>query len=242
MGEEKIINPFQAAEMFVNMYYPDCNGALLAGSVVRGEATDTSDLDIIVFDSKMDSSYRESSIKFGWHIELFVHNLDSYKSFFISDCERARPSLPRMVSEGFVLKDDGIISSIKNEACLLLENGPEEWSSDIIRIKRYFITDTLDDFIGSEQRAEEIFIAGTLAEMVSEFVLRTNKNWIGTSKWIYRSLKEYDKEFAKRFVDAFDCYYQTGEKHKVIQIVDSVLEPHGGRLFEGFLLGKKNNK
>ncbi|QOR64716.1 nucleotidyltransferase domain-containing protein [Cytobacillus suaedae] len=240
MGEVKIINPIEAAEMFVNMFYPDCNGALLAGSVVRGEATETSDLDIIVFDSQIDSSYRESTIKFGWPIELFVHNLNSYKSFFKSDCERARPSLPRMVSEGIVLKDNGIISSIKIEASELLENGPEEWSSDTIRIKRYFITDTLDDFIVSKKRSEEIFIAGTLADIVSEFVLRTNKKWIGTSKWIVRSLKEHDKEFANRFVQAFDSYYKTGEKHKVIQIVDSVLEPHGGRLFEGFSLGKKN--
>ncbi len=240
MGEVKIINPIEAAEMFVNMFYPDCNGALLAGSVVRGEATETSDLDIIVFDSQIDYSYRESTIKFGWPIELFVHNLNTYKSFFKSDCERARPSLPRMVSESIVLKDSGIISSIKDEASELLQRGPEEWSTDTIRMKRYFITDTLDDFIGSKIRSEDIFIAGTLADMVSEFVLRSNKKWIGTSKWIVRSLKEHDIEFANHFVHAFDSFYKTGEKHKVVQIVDSVLEPHGGRLFEGYSLGKKN--
>lgn len=235
-----MLNPVEAAERFVNTLFPECEGAILAGSVVRGEATETSDLDIIVFDNKMESSYRESIIKFGWPVELFVHNLLSYKSFFKSDCERARPSLPRMVSEGIVLKDIGIVTSMKKEAIELLENGPAEWSQETIKIKRYFITDTLDDFIGCNNPGEEIFIANTLADMVSEFVLRTNRKWIGTSKWMVRSLKEYDKEFANRFVHAFDSYYKTGEKHKVIQIVESVLEPHGGRLFDGFSLGKKN--
>lgn len=211
----------------------------MAGSVVRGEATETSDLDIVIFDKNLNSSYRESLIDFGWNIEVFVHNLISYKEFFKSDYERARPSMPRMVSEGIVLKDNGIIESIKNEAKELLAKGPEKWSTETIKTKRYFITDTLDDFIGCNYRAEEIFIANTLADLVSEFVLRTNQRWIGASKWIIRSLRHYDIEFADRFVEAFDDFYKTGDKNKIIQIVDRILQPYGGRLFDGFSLGKK---
>lgn len=199
--------PIQAAKQFIGKHFPDCDGALLAGSVVRGEETETSDLDIVIFDEKLQASFRESLIDFGWHIEVFVHNLISYKEFFKSDYERARPSMPRMVSDGMVLKDNGIIESIKIEAKELLAKGPEKWSSETIETKRYLNTDALDDFIGCNDRAEGIFIAGTLAELVSEFVLRTNNRWIGASKWIVRSLRNYDMEFADRFVDAFDDFY-----------------------------------
>ncbi|KGM44663.1 nucleotidyltransferase domain-containing protein [Neobacillus niacini] len=234
----KRFDPCKAAELFILNDFPSCQGALLAGSVVRGEATETSDLDIVIFDSNLSSAYRESVIEFGWNIEVFVHNLTSYKEFFKSDCERARPSLPKMVSEGIVLRDSGFLDLIKQEARDLLEKGPEAWSAETIRIKRYFITDALDDFIGCIMRAEEIFIAHTLAEMVSEFVLRTNRQWIGTSKWILRSLKNYDEKFAYKFVEAFDAFYKTGDKNKIIAMVDDILQPYGGRLFHGFSLGK----
>jgi predicted nucleotidyltransferase len=237
------LKPLEAAQQFVSKHFPNCQGALLAGSVVRGEATVTSDLDIVIFDKTLDSSFRESIFEFDWAIEVFAHNLTSYKSFFESDVKRARPSMPRMVSEGIILKDDGagIIDSIKQEAKELLEKGPEAWSEETISNKRYFITDTLDDFIGSTNRAEEIFIGSALAELVSEFFLRTNHQWIGTSKWIVRALNNFDPTFTETFVKAFDTFYKTGDKKEVIKLVALVLEPHGGRLFNGFSLGKKTS-
>ncbi|WP_077356212.1 nucleotidyltransferase domain-containing protein [Virgibacillus halodenitrificans] len=239
MGKFNRLAPLKAAQIFIKNYFPNCDGALLAGSVVRGEATKTSDLDIVIFDDTYRSSYRESLIAYGWRIEVFAHNLNSYQDYFESDFKRARPSLPRMVSEGTILKDNGVIDSIKREAKELLSEGPEMWSTDTINTKRYFITDSLDDFIGCNNRAEEIFIANTLAELVSEFVLRTNNKWIGASKWIIRSLRDYDINFAEQFVEAFDEFYKSGVKNKVVTLADEILHPYGGRLFDGFSLGKK---
>lgn len=133
--------PIAAAILFVEKHFPNCQGALLAGSVVRGQATETSDLDIVIFDDNLASSYRESFIGFGWNIELFVHNLTSYRIFFERDCKEAKPSMPRMVNEGKILKDSGVIAGIKKEAKELLEQGPKEWSKETIEMKRYFITD-----------------------------------------------------------------------------------------------------
>ena len=175
--------------MFIKKHFPDCQGAVLAGSVVRGEETDTSDLDIVVFEKSITSSYRESLVDFGWPIEIFVHNSTSYKDFFEMDYKAAKPSMQRMLLEGIILKDEGIIESIKEEAKEILEKGPEKWTEQIISTKRYFITDVLDDFIGCQTRAEEIFIANTLAGLIQEFVLRTNGHWIGSSKWTIRALK-----------------------------------------------------
>lgn len=126
MCTQNKLPPIEAAHQFINKQFPNCQGALLAGSVVRGEATETSDLDIIIFDKNICAFYRESLIDIGWSREVFVHDLTSYKLFFESDRKRARPSLPWMVSEGIILKDDGIVESIKKEAHDLLENGPEK--------------------------------------------------------------------------------------------------------------------
>ncbi|KAA0948532.1 nucleotidyltransferase domain-containing protein [Sporosarcina sp. ANT_H38] len=234
--------PVEAAKRFITEKFPDCQAALLAGSVVRGEATATSDLDVVVFDEKVDSAYRESLIEYGWPIEVFVHNFTSYKAFFKEDCEGAQPSLPRMVSEGFILSDSGVLSLIKEEANELLKKGPEVWSIETIEMKRYMVTDALDDLIGSTKRAEELFIANTLAYVIHEFVLRTNVQWIGSSKWIVRALNQFDKNFAQTFVQAFDLFYKTGRKDGIIALTNEVLEPHGGRLFEGYSRGKSSEK
>jgi predicted nucleotidyltransferase len=228
------LSPFVTAEMFVKELFPNCDAALLAGSVTRGEATDTSDLDIVIFDQTVPSAYRESLIAYGWPVEVFVHNLNSYKFFFESDIKRARPSLPRMVAEGMVIRNSDFLPGIIEEAKRIIEIGPAEWTDKEIDFKRYFITDTLDDFIGSDNKAEEIFIVGTLAEQLQEFVLRTNKRWVGKSKWVVRELNRFDPVFTEQFVEAFSHYYNTGNKNKVTELADLILEPFGGRLFDGF--------
>lgn len=229
----------EAAIQFMGKYFPNCQGAILAGSVVRGQATDTSDLDIVIFDERFPSSYRESLIEFGWKIELFVHNLTSYRFFFERDCKEARPSMPQMVSEGKILRDTGVLTDIRKEAKALLEQGPEEWSKETMDLKRYFISDALDDLIGSQDRGEALFIANKLGELVPEFVLRSQCKWIGSSKWIVRSLAHHDKELTNEFVEAFDTFYKTNDRDMIVRLIDKVLSPYGGRLFEGFSLGKK---
>ncbi|MDN4606443.1 nucleotidyltransferase domain-containing protein [Sporosarcina highlanderae] len=227
-----------AANRFVDEYYPQCQAAVLAGSVVRGEETPTSDLDIVIFDNQIQNAYRESRIEYNWPIEVFVHTLTSYKTYFQTDAERARPTLPRMVAEGIVLVDAGILSNIKNEAAVLLNNGPAPWSEQTLLTKRYMLTDALGDLLGTQNEAEALFIANTLGEAIHEFVLRTNGKWIGASKWIIRALKQYDEDFANRFVSAFHSFYKTGDREGIINITDEVLAPYGGRLFEGYSLGK----
>ncbi|PLR66220.1 nucleotidyltransferase domain-containing protein [Bacillus sp. UMB0893] len=232
------LEPFEAAKKIIEKRFPKCQAAVLSGSVVRGEATPASDLDIVIFDETLKASYRESFVEFGWPVEAFVHNFDSYRHFFESDCKSGTPSMPRMVYEGIVLRGKLLLEPIKEEAERLLEKGPDPWSKEEIDLKRYFITDALDDFIGSRSRSEMLFITNSLAELLHEFVLRTNGRYIGKSKWIPRALMQFDPKFAEEFTSVFDEFYRTGKKENIIILTDSVLKPFGGRFFEGFSIGK----
>ncbi|PEB50611.1 nucleotidyltransferase [Bacillus pseudomycoides] len=228
-----------AVQKIIESQFPNCDVALLGGSVARGEETKTSDLDIVILDQNLSSCYRESFFSNGWPVEVFVHNFETYKTFFENDCKRGRPSLPQLVSEGIILKGTmQIVTSLKQEAEQLLNKGPEKWTEELMRQKRYFITDALDDFIGATKREEELFIANHLADLVHEYVLRVNGQWVGNSKWFIRVLRKYDSLFAEQFVEAFDHFYRTGEKVGLIDFVEKTLENYGGRLFEGFSVGK----
>jgi hypothetical protein len=235
-------NPIVVGQIFIKEYFSTCHAALIAGSVIRGQATHSSDLDIIVFDQSIDSSYRESLIFHDWNIEVFVYNLTSYKVFFNRDIERARPTLPNMVSDGVVLKNNEFIKFLKVEADDLLTRGPDKWSEDTIKLKQYFISDALDDLIGCSNRDEGLFIVHTLVDLLCEFILRTNNKWMGTSKWTYRCLEQYDVAIAKSLVQAQESYYRNDCKTDLIELVDFVLAPFGGRLFEGFSLGKSKKR
>ncbi|MDA1527223.1 nucleotidyltransferase domain-containing protein [Bacillus cereus group sp. TH260-2LC] len=229
----------EAAQSIITSQFPDCDVALLGGSVARGEATKTSDLDIVIIDPSLSSCYRESFYSNGWPVEVFVHNFETLKTFFKMDCDRGRPSLPQLVAEGVVLKgEDEIVEQLKSEANELLTKGPAKWTEEMMEQKRYFITDTLDDFIGASKREEELFIANLLADLLHEYVLRVNGKWLGSSKWFIRVLRRYDEQYADQFVVAFDHFYTTGEKMKLITFVEKTLEQYGGRMFEGFSIGK----
>ncbi|QPC47900.1 nucleotidyltransferase domain-containing protein [Mangrovibacillus cuniculi] len=226
----------ETAQKLIQEVAPTCLAAVLAGSVSRGQATATSDLDIIIIDKHTTEATRKSFLYEGWPVELFIHNKTTYKTYFESDAKRARPTLQRMIAEGTPLVDHPFLQLVKEEASLQLMQGPEVWDEHTIRLKRYFLTDALDDFIGCTNRAEGICIANSIADQLHEFILRTNKQWIGSSKWIFRSLKHFNEELAWQYIAALEAYYQEDQKEPLLHLVDEVLTPHGGRLFEGFQL------
>lgn len=232
-------NAIEDAKRIIEKYYPDCEGAIVAGSVIRGGGTETSDLDIIIFDSRFENGFRESVISEGWPIEFFCHNEASFDFYMNKDRSEGTPSLQNMVIEGIVIKDHPYLQIVKRKASMQLQEGPQAWNDFQVRMKRYFITDALDDFIGSENERETICIANLLYERLHEFYLGVNRRWIGHGKWMYRAMMRYDSEMAERLYSSFDDFYKEGKKENIVKICDIILEPHGGRLFEGFKIGKK---
>lgn len=235
----ELMKALEAATRFVEKYFDDCLVALLAGSVVREEATSTSDLDIVIITSNITSAYRESFYDFGWPIEVFVHTEESYKEFFKQDVNRRRPSLPKMCSEGIIIKDkDGLANIIKNEADFLLTQGLQPYSIKEAETKRYFITDMLDDLIGATSRPEELFIINELSADIANFMLVNNDCWEGKGKWIPRNIKRLDEDLYLDFMNALNEFYQNGNKNQFINFVERELNKYGGRLFEGYSVGK----
>ncbi|CDQ21417.1 hypothetical protein SAMN05192559_11036 [Halobacillus karajensis] len=173
-----------------------------------------------------------------WPVEAFIHNWTSYRTFFLLDRERGQPSMPRMISEGRIVKKDARLDDVKKEAEELLQKGPEPWSDTTIIQKRYFLTDALDDFIGCSDRGEGLFIAASLAEQASEFYLRINRQWTGSSKWMVRSLKNFNPDFAASLIQGLNRFYEKGEKADLVHVIEQLLHCYGGRLFDGFSIRK----
>jgi len=81
--------------------YPDAAVAFAAGSIVRGEATPYSDLDLVVVYPRLACAARESFRHDGCPVEAFLHDPETLEYFFGQvDRPSGVPALPQMVAEG----------------------------------------------------------------------------------------------------------------------------------------------
>lgn len=233
------LKALEAARAFVESVFPACNAALLAGSASRGEETATSDLDIVVFVGEGASAdYRESFERFGWKIETFIHDKDSYLLQFEKDRKKGRPVLASMIQEGVVLADTGIAAGFKEDASQSIAQGPEPLTDEFIQASRYFMFDFLDDFKDGRDEDETIMTLNSMCVTLADFVLRLNGQWTGRGKTLTRALYDYDPALAKRLFQAMDAYYRNRQKGPLVQFVHEIYAPLGGPIFNGFAMGK----
>lgn len=226
----------EAALAVVERECPTCLAAFLAGSVVRGEATATSDLDIMVIVPEGSPTYRESFRAFDWPVEVFVHTLSVHRQFAAKEVARRRPSTSMMDCEGIILRDvDGLASQLKQEACTLVQQGPPALTASELALARYGISDLMDDL--AEARAgEALLIAAQLAEASANLILDCYCRWRGNGKWAMRMLRRLDPALAVRLADALSAFYTAGDKSTLMDFAAHALTLAGGRLWEGFRL------
>lgn len=227
--------PVEAARRFVSQHFPEARAVIVGGSPIRGDATDTSDLDILILTDRPEAPFRASYVDYGWPIEAFVHTDDSVREFFSLDVQRRRPSLPTVAAEGVILVDgDGAAARIQEAARDLLRRGPEPLTAEQLEDWRYALTDLLDDFTGVNRFDEGMFIADALATEAANLLLLMNRRWLGTGKWVVRALARFDPAAATSMTDALEAYVRHEHKEPLLTFAEDVLAQAGGRLFEGY--------
>lgn len=100
----------------------------------------------------------------------------------------------------------------------------------------------LDDFIDADHYDEALVTLMTLSLQIAEFTLRANKRWLGRGKGLIRELNKFDSALSANYIQAINSFVHMQDKQPFIRLVDQILDPHGGRLFEGFSLGKPTYK
>lgn len=228
------MDPVEAAKALVEERFPQCLAAFVAGSIIEGRGTPTSDLDMVIITDDGEAPYRESLKYSGWPVELFVHTLDSYKLYFASDVKRRAPTLARMCT-GVILRNlDGIADAVRDEAQALIDMGPEPVAEAELENRRYMLTDLLDDFVGSNNPGETGLIAAKLVEDSMDLFLAVHRRWSGRGKWLARALNAMDPSLTREAVAAVEAFHTTHDKNPLIAFAGNALEAAGGRLWEGY--------
>ena len=219
--------------------YPEAKVIFLAGSVMRGEATSTSDLDLVVVYSKLPNAFRDSYRYGEWPVEAFVHDPETLKYFFSEfDAPSGYPSLASMVSEGVEVPSASTFSlALKEMADESLKAGPTPWASKDIESARYAISDLIEDIRDPRNVHELHATASQLYSALANFYFRSKGLWSAKGKTIPRRLKKVDAKFAAKFLSAFDKAYRDGSSDDIVSLASDLLANHGGFLFEGYRVG-----
>jgi hypothetical protein len=229
------ISPEEAARGVWRERYAGARVMFLGGSVMRGEATPASDLDVVVVYDGLPNAYREAFVYEGWPVEAFVHDAGTLARFFENDRERGVPALMNMVSEGLEVPGPSEFSdALKRRAAEMVEAGPPAWDERELTLRRFRLTDWVDD-LRFPRSHEELFATGAaLYQDAADFYFRTRGLWSAHSKTVPRRLRAADADFAARFLGAFDALFTERRNGPAVALVEELLQPFGGFLFDGF--------
>lgn len=222
------------AEAVFDTHYNGAAFAYAAGSIMRGEGTYLSDIDLVVVFDHLESARRESFTVDGVPIEAFVHDPETLAWFVNEDVTRGRPSILNMIVEGKIVgPGQERAEALRAEVAARLASGPLPFSAAALNGLRYEITDAVDDLRGDRTAQEVLAIGAMLHPKLVELALRGRGHWNGTGKWAPRLLMNINADLASRFDGAFRMLFTGGDVGPVITLVEAELAPHGGPLFDG---------
>ena len=216
--------------------YPDAQALFAAGSLIRGQGTVHSDLDLVVVYSAVHAAYRES-FRFGaFPVEAFVHDAQTLEYLFLQlDRSSGIPALPQMVLEGIEIPESSPLSqSLKARAAAIIEAGPPPLDTESERRRRYGITDLLDDLRDARTGDELLATGARLYEELADYHLRSNGQWSGRGKSIPRALQRASPELCTQFCESFEALFCHRDVDAVIRLTEALLEARGGLLFDGY--------
>lgn len=223
-----------AARKVVEQQFPECDAAILAGSTTRGEATEKSDLDIIIVTKGVKTAYEETIFAHGWYIDILFNSPATCVKFFEMDKKRRRPAITHMCAQGIILKDnDGVATLLQEKAQRVLDEGPELLEQEHLDGFRRELTGLLDDFITARNYGEGLLMAQNVALQSIDIILGYHQHWLGEGKWLLREFRDYDPELERQCISALETFYKYGLKDPLIQFGEYALDHVGGRRKEG---------
>lgn len=220
--------------------WPDARVAIIGGSIARGEATPTSDIDLLLVFDRVDQAWRDT-LKVGTQtVELFGHDPATF-DYFCREVDRpgGRMPLANMVIDGVsVLGDDASAAWLRTHAQRLLDAGPPVLTPEMLASRRYEITTLLEDLIDGTTPDETLATAARLYDALAQFALRASGAWTGVGKHLARRLRAADPALAADLVAAMNAITSAPAVGKGLfdAAVRRTLAPHGGLLLEGFTL------
>lgn len=224
----------ELCERFVATNFPAAAIAVVGGSTARGTRTATSDIDLLLVGDGLFSGDRDSiaaTYRFsGEVIEVFGYTSESFERWAHSGVAQYRPVIAEILVDGMTIRGGHDLDLLRERWREILAQGPLVTPHDL-EMRRYVITDLLDDLADSTDPLEQRVIASTLFDRTAELILLANGRWIGTGKYLPRRLRAFSEHLTQQLSDPL----LSGDLRAFSNEVQLRLQRAGGRVQTGFV-------
>lgn len=238
IGHYGLMDPISAARDFVAERHPDALASILGGSTAQGRSTSTSDLDIVVLYPDGGANYARTTRHLGQIVEEFVHTPASVTFWYARERAERCAILGDLCAQGIILTGagSGLAESWQRDARRYMQRGPEPLSGEERNLRRYELSNSLDDLRSTVLRAESFATSSEVFRQSVELLLLQHGKWLGKGKWLVRRLEQLPADdTATALRDWAGSPEHSAER--LIHLAARVLEANGGYLMEGFLRG-----
>jgi hypothetical protein len=227
-------DPVAAAQKIVNERYQGAVCAFASGDWQRQEATPYSIISVVVIMTRLNQSYRESLRVDKQPIEVFVHDPETWDYLSLHrDRAKGDASVAQIMARGeALLPGSAMATEMQQRAKAMLAAGPEPLLEEQNLQKRYEISVLTDELRAPHSHGEAMGSLSLLHETLANFYLRARGEWSANGRAIPKALKAVDADFAKRWQRVFTTAFM-GDRSGLVALVEEVLEPYGGFLFDG---------
>jgi predicted nucleotidyltransferase len=229
----------QVVERFIEARFPAAAIAVVAGSTARGTRTSTSDIDLLLIGEDLfrdgalgaDRQSLAGGFEFeGEFFEVFAYTPQGYEEWADRGLAQFRPVIVHMLMEGVEVRGGEALAGLRMQWAPVLAAGPIV-DAHALDLRRYIITDQLDDLRDAQDPLERQVIAGLLFERIAELMLLAERRWIGAGKYLPRRLRELSVERTDALAQpVLDRDFETFAAR-----VEHELDLAGGRVQAGFV-------
>lgn len=183
----------ELTERFIEERFPGAEVAVIGGSTARGTRTKTSDIDLLLIGDEVFAD-GASSLAGAWEydsevFEVFAYTYDAYTKWARGGIAQYRPVIVDLLLDGQEVRGSDALTRLREEWGAKLAEGPPITDHELA-MRRYAITDLIDDLRDATDPLEQNVVAWDLFEKVADLMLLTDKHWIGTGKYLARRLRE----------------------------------------------------
>ncbi|HBR87812.1 MAG: hypothetical protein CMH38_10660 [Microbacterium sp.] len=231
---DRQVQQIDLVERFLVDRFPGAAVAVVAGSTARGNRTRTSDIDLLLIGDHMLAAHASSlaaTFAFeGETFEVFAYSSDGFEQWARKCLGDYRPVILNMLLEGIPVRGAAEVAPLRAEWRTIYDEGPVV-SPHEMELRRYAITDLIDDLRDATDPLEQRVVAFALFERIAELMLLSERRWIGAGKYLPRRLRGLSEARA----DTLARPLVDGDVLAFADRAEEELDRAGGRVQAGFV-------
>lgn len=186
------------AVRFILTYVKDVRGILVSGTILRGDPSPSSDLDIYVIREKLQRQRLQRWFN-GIPTEIFINPQKKVYDYFAEERKSARPITAHMLHTGFtILTLDDSIGELRQQAALELHRTPDPTPQQLTATRYMAATRYEDatDITRTKPETANMILGQAVYAMLHYYFLKNNR-FLPRDKDLLEKLELLDTELAQ---------------------------------------------